>query len=120
MSRAIDGATLTADRKAQIPHHLSYSSVSSYSDCGMKYLLERGYGLSSSTWYSTLAGKAIHYVTEQLDRKYELGLDVEVPTFEEAFAQEIKLSAEKGEEVRPSGRLLKQQSWAGGWITAPW
>ena len=97
-----------------MPKRLSYSSLSSYADCGEKWRLERGYKLNGATWYATLAGSAIHEVTEKMDLK-ELGLfDEEVPTFESEFRSRVNQERKLGREIKPSGRKLKENSLAGG------
>jgi hypothetical protein len=58
-----------------LPGRLSYSSLSSYAECGERWRLERGYHLDDSTWWATVAGSAIHEVTEFYDLDM-LGVDV--------------------------------------------
>ena len=96
------------------PSRLSYSQVNSYSQCSQRYLLEKLYGIRTSTWYATLAGKAIHEITEKAERHYDLGEDITIPDFGEAFSFYIKEAGEQGIEVKPSGRVLTNVGWGGG------
>jgi len=114
---------VTATIKA--PSRLSYSSVSTYAECSMRWLLERGHKLSSSTWWATLAGSAIHELTERYDRAL-IGVDevddikafekilTSAETFELTLAKYEAQTAERGEEVKASGRVLKEHGKTGG------
>src|SRR5690606_14073658 len=98
----------------KVPDNLSYSSVSTLSECGTRWMLEKGYGLRTNTWYTTIMGKAIHTVTEQLD-KLALGLDVDTPDFMSEFRKELGKELDRGVEVRPSQkRGLESLGWTGG------
>lgn len=87
---------------------LSYSSLSTYAECGERWRLERGYGLGRSTWYATVAGSAIHEITEQID------LDQEVWEFKRLFDQMLDREEQNGVEVKPSGRKLSNIGKMGG------
>lgn len=98
----------------QIPSRLSYSSVSTYMDCGEKWKLERGYKLNESTWFATVAGSAIHQITEYIDLA-ELGhYGGRIPTFAEEFDRRLAEEAAKGVEVKASGKKLVNMSKSGG------
>lgn len=102
-----------------IPPHLSWSSVSTYSECGVKWLLSRGFKVPESTWYATLAGSAIHKITEDADRAEAAGIPSErqlnfAPDFKSAFDAAIKKATEAGKAIKPSGKVLKSVSVTGG------
>lgn len=98
----------------EIPSRLSYSSVSTYSECGQRWLLERGYGLNKATWFATVAGSAIHTITEKIDLA-EIGVyGGSIPTFKAEFDRRLELEKLKGVEVKPSGRVGKTMSKTGG------
>ena len=101
------------------PDHMSYSSLSSYAECGERWRLERGHHYSSGTWWATLAGSAIHKATELIDRKVWDGAELveaelDIPPFAEMFGEEIRKAQDKGEEIKASGRKLKVESENGG------
>lgn len=104
----------------EIPHRLSYSSLSSYAECGERWKLERGYGLGNSTWYATVAGSAIHEITEKIDFNewravYEPDAEPEeVPTFQEEFDRRLAEEEKNNVTVKPSGKKLKNMSISGG------
>lgn len=105
---------MAEQKTLELPGRLSYSSLSSYAECGMRWKLERGYGLNRSTWFATVAGNTIHEITEYIDLK-DLGLfDGEIPSFKEVFDRRLEREREKGIEVKPSGRVLKEIGKAGG------
>lgn len=96
------------------PKRLSYSSLSMYAECGERWRLSRGYKLDNATWYATLAGTAIHTITELLDAQ-ELGFwDGPIPSFKEAFDREIKNATRQGRKIKASGRQLKEVGKTGG------
>lgn len=112
------------------PKRLSYSSLSSYAECGERWRLERGYKLSSSTWFATIAGSAVHNITEANDLvrlgKFEAGYarfadddlytiyDGRVPAFKEEFDRLLDMEEEKGIRVKPSGKIAKSITLNGG------
>lgn len=95
-----------------VPRGLSWSSVSSYTECGYRWLLDRRLATSSIEWLNTLGGSALHEVTELVDRQ-RLGQDVEVPSFEERL---VKLIAESpaGARIRVSGNKRTKLQFTGG------
>lgn len=95
-----------------IPRGLSWSSVSSYTECGYRWLLDRRLASSSIEWLNTLGGSTLHEVTELVDRQ-RLGEDVEVPTFEQHL---VKLIAESpaGARIRVSGQKRTKLQFTGG------
>jgi hypothetical protein len=97
-----------------MPKRLSYSSLSTYSECGQRWLLERGYGLGRGTWFATVAGSAIHNITEKMDLA-EIGLhDGPIPTFAEEFDRLLYIENSNDVEVKPSGRKLTKIGPTGG------
>jgi hypothetical protein len=98
----------------EIPSRLSYSSLSTYSECGQRWLLERGHGLNKSTWFATIAGSAIHTITEKIDLKAVGVYGGSIPTFKAEFDRRLDLEKRKGVEVKPSGRVGKTMSKTGG------
>lgn len=96
----------------EIPRGLSWSSVSSYTECGYRWLLDRRLATPSIEWLNTLGGSTLHEVTELADRK-ALGEDVQVPTFEEHL---VKLIAEStpGARIRVSGAKRTKLQFTGG------
>ena len=98
----------------ELPDRLSYSSLSSYSECGERWKLERGYHKDSSTWFATVAGSAVHEISEYIDLK-EIGLfEGEIPSFLEVFDRLLAQESERGIEVKPSGRVLNSIGKTGG------
>lgn len=101
------------------PSRLSWSSVSTYAECGQRWLLERGHKVPTATWFATIAGSVIHNITEERDRLQLMGFDPEEQvefssTFETGFVKALSEAAEEGREVKPSGRKLKEMSESGG------
>ena len=108
---------MTLDPIVRTPSRLSWSSVSTYSECGQKWLLERGFHVPSSTWFATLAGSAIHTITEARDRLELMGFtpreQIEFsPAFKAEFDREI--AASEAPEIKPSGRKLTKVGETGG------
>lgn len=115
------GSTTEPERSSEIltPSRLSWSSVSTYAECGQRWLLERGYKVPSSTWFATLAGSAIHEITESRDRLELLGLTpaeqaIYSPTFAEEFDKRVSEVRSTGREVKASGREGKNLTESGG------
>jgi hypothetical protein len=96
------------------PSRLSYSQLSTYAECGEKWRLEKGYKLGEGTWFATIAGSAIHEITELIDLQAIGKFDGEIPTFKEVFDRLLAEEDEKGVEVKPSGRVLKSIGKTGG------
>lgn len=99
----------------QVPHRLSYSSLSAYAECGERWRLERGYKLSSRSWFATVAGSAIHEITEAHDL-VEIGRRTgsDVPSFKPTFDRLLAEQRERGIEVQASGKKLKNVGTGGG------
>lgn len=93
---------------------LSHSSLTTYAECGERWRLERLHGVPSESWFATVAGTAVHYITEQMD--YEsLGIESNgVPSFKEVFDHEIELAEAKGVLLRISGAKRVKASIDGG------
>lgn len=93
---------------------MSHSSLNTYAECGEKWRLERIYGVPSESWYATVAGTAVHEITEHYDR-LKLGLVTEdAPSFQQVFDREIAESEEKGVGLRVSGKKRVKASLDGG------
>lgn len=107
------------DAEIVTPSRLSWSSVSTYSECGNKWLLTRGFKVPEATWFATIAGSVIHEITEAMDRAEVKGIPLDkqieyAPSFASLFEQKLAEVAEKGKEVKPSGRVLKAIGPTGG------
>lgn len=89
-----------------LPEMLRQSTVSAYSSCGEQWRLEHLQGVPTQTWWATLAGSAVHCVTDA----YECGLQV---TFQEAFTSEIA-TIPPDTVIKASGRKLTEMAFAGG------
>ena len=75
--------------------------------------------MPSGTWYATLAGSAIHEITEIRDRMELMGMDpveqaIFSPTFAEEFTRRVREVEAEGREVKASGRANKNISESGG------
>jgi len=105
--------------RISLPNHMSWSSLSSWLECGERWRLTRGHHYPESTWYATLAGSAIHSITEWIDRAVYSGSDwmdasLDSPSFEELFEESVKKKQEDGLEVKASGRQGKTLTESGG------
>lgn len=96
------------------PKGLSYSQLTTYAECGEKWRLEKGYKLNNRTWFASVAGSAIHNITELRDLVRLGKYDGEIPTFEEEFDRLLAEEDEKGVQVVASGRVLKAIGTTGG------
>ena len=72
-----------------------------------------------ATWFATIAGSAIHEITEQWDRFELMGLSPQEqvlfsPSFAEVFTQLLDEAEAEGTEVKPSGRVTKAITESGG------
>ena len=85
--------------------------MSLYSECGEKFRLRRGYGLSGPPSWALIGGSAVHTITEILDLR-ELGADDPLPTFEEALDAETKRQTERArvkvDAIKATGRASKE------------
>jgi hypothetical protein len=100
------------------PPSLSYSALSLYTDCGEKYRLRRGYKINEDTWFATVAGSAIHEITEQVDRAMFDGLPLAdaaemAPDFQALF-DDLLAKLPEGTVARASGKELKNIGTTGG------
>lgn len=95
------------------PHRMSFSSLSTYAECGEKWKLERMYGISTTTWYATVAGSAIHTITERYDRG-EWTAEQAVALFQYTFDRLIAKEQEKGVYIKASGKKLVKIGDTGG------
>lgn len=107
------------DTQIKLPSRLSWSAVSSYAECGQRYLLERGFKVSAPTWWSTIGGKAVHEITEAADRAELKGVAWDdqlslAKDFEPVFERLIQEELDAGREIKPSGRVLKEFGFNGG------
>lgn len=95
-----------------IPRGLSWSSVSSYAECGYRWLLDRRLASEETQWLNTLGGSTLHEVTEIEDR-VRLGEDLAIPTFEEHL---VKLISESpaGARIKVSGNKRVKLQFSGG------
>lgn len=105
-----------SDAVLNSPPRLSWSSVSSYAECGERWRLERGYGKNNTTWFATVAGSALHELTEGYDRLVYAGVDEgeawnSSPTFKSVFDRMLE---EETREVKASGRVAKEVGPSGG------
>lgn len=103
----------------RIMNHLSYSAVSSYSECGLKFMLSRFGRLDKSNWFVTVMGTIVHHITEQIDLRdagfpFREGED-SAEAFDELYSRAIAEQADKGIEFRASGRKnMKSNGKTGG------
>ncbi|UZJ23732.1 PD-(D/E)XK nuclease family protein [Rhodococcus antarcticus] len=97
-----------------VPARLSYSSLNSYAECGERWKLEKGYGLNKATWFATVAGSAIHTITEQIDM-VEVGAFIgPIPTFQQMFDHLLAIEKRNDVLVKPSGKKQKTVTINGG------
>lgn len=101
------------------PGHISYSSLSQWAECGEKWRLSHGYHAQHHTWYATIAGGAIHHITEQYDLHLHNpdeypALPDKLSSFKNIFATQVALVESEGTEIKPSGRMCKNVCESGG------
>lgn len=96
-----------------LPGRLSYSSLNSYSECGERWRLERGHNLNGSTWWATIAGSAIHEISEAIDYKL-LGYDIAEPDFEMKLNEHEAKAKLKGQAIKASGKVTQKIGKTGG------
>lgn len=53
----------------ELPAHVSYSSLTTWLDCGWLYILTRVHKVSEKPAHWFLGGSAVHEATETLDRQ---------------------------------------------------
>lgn len=54
----------------EIPDHVSYSSLSTYLDCGWMYILTRAVKVPEKPAWWFIGGNAVHEATEKLDLEF--------------------------------------------------
>ncbi|AII30112.1 exonuclease [Propionibacterium phage PHL301M00] len=101
------------------PGHISYSSLSQWAECGEKWRLSHGYKAAQHTWYATIAGSAIHHITEQHDLHLHNPTEYpEIPdnllSFKNVFDTQVALAQSEGIQIKPSGRACKNMRETGG------
>lgn len=57
----------------EYPQHLSYSQAKSIQDCGERFRLERGYGITFPPYWATVGGSGFHTFSQCLDEVLALG-----------------------------------------------
>jgi len=87
----------------QLPSRLSYSSLSAYSECGERWRLERLHKVPAESWFATVAGTAIHEITEMIDRQEIGAYSGPIPEFKGIFDREIRQAEDEGTILRISG-----------------
>lgn len=100
-------AEIDLDGTIKTPSRLSFSSLSTYAECGELWRLTRGFRRPSSSWWANVGGSTVHELSELYDKGEEL------PSFQEVFT---KLEAEyEGVELLPSGKKkLSEMTFEGG------
>lgn len=112
-----------------VPNRLSYSSAAKYAECGEKWRLTYGRGVTEGSWYASVAGSTIHHITELNDRlRLAVGRAVETdydpttalpvprpaPTFKEEFLRRIAEEEAAGVKLKASGKKTEEIGWTGG------
>lgn len=95
----------------QLPQHISYSSLSTYVDCGYKYFLTRMVNVDESPAWWSIGGNAVHTATEVYDRSPDTNSEAS-KLFSDAFKLH-KETAKKFSDVPESewgvaGRATKE------------
>lgn len=100
--------------------HVSYSALSTYTDCGQKYYLTRIKKVQEEPSWWLAGGSAVHTATEKFDKQFPSAdfTDAEIEsfaptqTFSEAFSAEVQWQiAETGqgeEHFRAAGRATRE------------
>lgn len=97
-----------------LPSHLSYSSLSTYAECGELWRLTRGLKLGDNfAWWANVGGSAVHELTEFHDRR-RMGEPVDIPEFAEVFGRLEQEYRDAGVELRASGSYRVEMQWTGG------
>jgi hypothetical protein len=52
----------------KLPDHISYSSLTTWLECGWKYYLSRVQGVAETPAWWFYGGSAVHHATETYDR----------------------------------------------------
>ncbi len=94
----------------RMPSHLSFSALSTYAECGERYRLERGHGISGPSWWNALGGSAVHEVTEMADRAQwgEPGAVEDFATvFDRLIDEEVEKTGWPEDSIKASGRKTK-------------
>jgi hypothetical protein len=94
--------------------HISYSGLSTYTECGEKFRLTRDVGIPEVPGWALVGGSAVHTATENVDREF-MGQMVphgQPMNFKDAFTaqieKELKKSGVPEESWRVSGRATKE------------
>ena len=107
-------AEIDLDGTIKSPSRLSFSSVSTYGECGELWRLTRGFKKASNSWWANVGGSTVHELTELHD-KGELPEWGESPegVWSTTFS---KHEAEyEGVELLPSGdKRLNELTFRGG------
>ena len=82
-----------------VPDHLSRSQVDTYSDCGRKWLLERGMRVPRVPAWALLGGSAVHAVTEEYDKAALDGTELDDEYLREAFALDLESRIREEEDL---------------------
>lgn len=82
-----------------VPDHLSRSQVDTYSDCGRKWLLERGMRVPRVPAWALLGGSAVHAVTEEYDKAALDGTELDDAYLREAFALDLESRIREEEDL---------------------
>lgn len=93
-------------------NYLSYSSLSSWLDCGARFKYERVMNAPQTEAWYFLGGHAVHAATEKADHEGITRIDEAGPLFLEAFDLEVQRLHDKGYDlakVKAGGR--KSTKW---------
>lgn len=93
---------------------LSHSSLNTYAECGERWRLERIHDVPRKSWFATVAGSAVHTITEYMDLDDLFLHSGPIPTFKDVLDEEIERARLKGETLRVSGPKRNEASMAGG------
>lgn len=107
--------TRSTDQMPREIEHMSYSQLQTLSQCGMKYLIEKGYGEHGEPNWASVGGSAVHATTEVWDREYafqDKDFDlyaIWAEQFEIAILNEEARNGVDRADFRPTGR--KSVKW---------
>ena len=99
-----------------IPDHLSRSQLDTYSDCGTKWLLQRGLSVPQTPAWALIGGSTVHEVTEVYDRALMQGEILDDEELRQEFDRTLESNTAAEEEryaipraqFRASGRASKE------------
>ena len=89
------------------PKHRSVSQLESYSDCGIRYKLERIDKVPQSDAWWNVGGTSVHYAIEQYEKKRAEGETLSVEDTQKIYANKL-------EELSPT----EADEWLMGWRKA--